>query len=109
MQIGICDAHVLSRSDLRLQAENVTILHLSVVESLSVLNLSSGIFVMELVTQRSAIWPIRREPELLDQDCDDFVAGCIIRKFHWYTLIFGRVVNCDVDIGHLLGSCLTDV
>ena len=83
-QLTTCDRYFdlgsCSRGrNLRLQAENVAVPNRGIIQSLSVLDLSPGILVVKLVTQRSSIGAVRRKAQLLDQHRDDLVAWSIVR------------------------------
>jgi len=90
----------LASSDLRLQAEDIAILDARVGERLRVLNLAPGVLVVELITERRAVWAVHRQLELLHQHGDDLVAGSIIWKLSGDALVFGGVVDGDVEGSH---------
>src|SRR5712675_211969 len=83
--------------DFWLQPQDVSIPHLRPREGLSILYLSTGIFMMKFVTQGRSIGTVRRQPQLLHQYGHDLVAGSVVRQFHRHPFILGRVVDSHVD------------
>ena len=56
---------------------------------------------MEFVAQGRAVRAIYRQLQLLHQDSDDLIAGRIVRQFYRNTLVFGGIVNGNIDVRHV--------
>src|ERR1700733_3946603 len=85
---------------LRLEAKNVALLHAGSGQSLRILDLPAGIFVVELIAEKGSVRPRFGQAELVDQYCNDLVRGGIVRHFHRNALILCGVVNGHVDGWH---------
>jgi hypothetical protein len=89
-----------SCSDLRLQPEDVAVLHKGLGQRLRILDLSPRVLVVEFVAERGAVGPVRGQAQFLYQNGDDFVTRRVIGKFHGNALVLGGVVDGDVDRRH---------
>ena len=46
------------------------------------------------------IRPIARKLELVNEDSDELVRRCVVGEFYRNTLVFGGIVNGDINAGH---------
>src|SRR2546427_680192 len=76
-----------ARRDLRLQTKDIAIVDGGFGKGLRVLNLTTGVLVMEFVAERSAIGSVGGQAKLLNEYGDNLVAGRIVGEFDGNALV----------------------